>query len=340
MAKTNITRTYGTIHFEDLDPHRFEDLIRELIYDFKDWQTIEATGRSGNDEGFDIRAYEKVNINNHNDDEDKDEDENRLVHPMDGNLWMIQGKREKTITPKKIKEILEDVDSENPPYGYILAASSNFSKDSYDVFREELKKKGVMEFYLWGKGELEDMLHMPKNDRILFTFFGISLLSKKRLRKTEIRSMILTKNKLFKLFGGWNDLYNEILVRDMEDTHYPYDDDYIDFEENPRWKKYTATDVHPLGLICHNHKYFAYIDIRKKEYDYSIELDFMEERRNEDKRKIWSNNFDKIKEFWDFLPKNNQAYLKLDGLIKFENIYIVDEKGDSISDYPPYFFLF
>ena len=45
MAKTRITRTYGPIHFEDLDPHRFEDLIRELIYDYRDWQTIEATGR-------------------------------------------------------------------------------------------------------------------------------------------------------------------------------------------------------------------------------------------------------------------------------------------------------
>ena len=36
-----------------LDPHRFEDLIRELIYDFRDWQSIEATGRSGGDAGFD-----------------------------------------------------------------------------------------------------------------------------------------------------------------------------------------------------------------------------------------------------------------------------------------------
>jgi hypothetical protein len=37
-AKPTITRTYGQIHFEDLDPKRFEDLIRQLIYDFKDWQ--------------------------------------------------------------------------------------------------------------------------------------------------------------------------------------------------------------------------------------------------------------------------------------------------------------
>ena len=60
MARSNITRTLGPIHFEDLDPRRFEDLVRELAYDFRDWQSIEATGRGGNDDGFDIRAYERA----------------------------------------------------------------------------------------------------------------------------------------------------------------------------------------------------------------------------------------------------------------------------------------
>lgn len=50
--KPKVTKTYGPIHFEDLDPHRFEDLVRELIYDFRDWQSIEATGRTGSDEGL------------------------------------------------------------------------------------------------------------------------------------------------------------------------------------------------------------------------------------------------------------------------------------------------
>jgi hypothetical protein len=47
--KPHIARTYAPIHFDDLDPHRFEDLVRELIYDFKEWQAIEATGRAGSD---------------------------------------------------------------------------------------------------------------------------------------------------------------------------------------------------------------------------------------------------------------------------------------------------
>ena len=176
MTKPRVTRTYGPIHFEDLDPHRFEDLLRELIYDYKDWQTIEATGRSGGDDGFDIRAYEKIEDTSRAEKEEDGEVEE--IHPMEGNLWMIQVKREREIGPKKVKIIIGEIDIKNAPYGYILAASANSSKDSYDVFREELRKKGVMEFYLWGKAELEDMLHLPKNDRILFTFFGISLVSK------------------------------------------------------------------------------------------------------------------------------------------------------------------
>jgi hypothetical protein len=86
-SKPHITKTHGPIHFEDLDPHRFEDLARELIYDFKNWQTIEATGRSGNDAGFDIRAYEKVLITAAVEDEEERDGE---PLPMDGNLWMVQ----------------------------------------------------------------------------------------------------------------------------------------------------------------------------------------------------------------------------------------------------------
>jgi hypothetical protein len=150
-SKPIVTRTFAPIHFEDLDPHRFEDLIRELIYDFRDWQSIEATGRSGGDDGFDIRAFEKIPPEVQPDDQ---EEPVEVQHPMDGPRWMIQGKREKTLTPSDVKKILDDVDADDPPYGYILAASAVFSKKSYDVFRDELRNKGVMEFYLWGRPEL------------------------------------------------------------------------------------------------------------------------------------------------------------------------------------------
>src|SRR5437879_3205452 len=128
--KPTLTRTFAPIHFEDLDPHRFEDLVRELIYDFRDWQSIEATGRSGDDAGFDIRAFEKLPPLV----AEADEDEPVVTrHPMEGPRWMVQGKHEKTLTPSDVKKILADVDGSDPPYGSILAASAVFSRKSFRI---------------------------------------------------------------------------------------------------------------------------------------------------------------------------------------------------------------
>ncbi|MCF7834274.1 MAG: restriction endonuclease [Candidatus Pacebacteria bacterium] len=338
MAKPKITRTYGPIHFEDLDPKRFEDLARELIYDFKDWQTIEATGRGGNDGGFDVRAYEKTSdISN---EEDSEENEEKVAHPMDGNLWMIQGKREKEIGPKRIKEILKDVDSKNPPYGYMLVASANFSKDSYDSFRKELKKKGVMEFYLWGKAELEDMLHLPKNDRILFTFFGISLVSRRRSKSAEVRSKLVIKNKIYKTLGGsWESLNDtSVLVRDIDDIHYPYKNKYKDFDKKPKWKEYFAYDYHPLGVWFHTRKYYAYVDLAKKEWDYTSEVDLLYRQvKSEKEKELELNKRNEIKTIWEFFPNSHKGYFNLDGLIDFENILLVDDKGDSLHTFPHFY---
>lgn len=337
MAKSKITRTYGPIHFEDLDPHRFEDLVRELIYDYKDWQTIEATGRSGNDEGFDIRAYEKV-YKTLSSEKDGEEELTEEVHPMEGNLWMIQGKREKEIGPKKVKEILIDIDSKNPPYGYILAASANFSKDSYDTFREELRKKGVMEFYLWGKAELEDMLYLPKNDRILFTFFGISLVSKRRSRATEIRQVVTNKNKLFRIFGDRRDFYESVLLRDSKDIHYPYKAEYKDFGDRPRWREYRAIDYYPTGLIVALQKHFAYIDTEKKEYDFTevTNLIFRESDPEEDRSKRQEEQ-EKVESYWEYLPRRHQAKFIRNGLIRYDEMLVIDDKGDNWYKFPHIF---
>jgi hypothetical protein len=71
---------------------------------------------------------------------------------------MIQCKREKALGPKRIEAIIGDgVKADSPPYGYILVAPAHFSKAAHDKFREELRSHGVMEFYLWGAGELEDI---------------------------------------------------------------------------------------------------------------------------------------------------------------------------------------
>lgn len=339
MRTPRISRTFGPIHFEDLDPHRFEDLVRELAYDFNDWQSIEATGRAGNDAGFDIRAYERVaETITEGSDRGDSEEERELPHPMEGHLWMIQCKREKEIGPARVRSIVSEVEAENPPYGYILAAPANFSKTSFDTFRDELRKKEVMEFYLWGKAQLEDMLHLPKNDRILFTFFGVSLVSRRRSRSTEVRSVIVTKNKLYRVLGEGQQLHKQVLVRDLNDTHYPYKADYKDFDSRPRWKEYSAERHHPLGLFVNSRRFFAYIDTETKEFDYTNEVDLrhVEVERDED-RQSFHEKQTPVRRFWEFLPRAKQGHIVIDGFIKYEDIVAVDEKGDELYSFPHIF---
>jgi hypothetical protein len=327
-AKPAITRTFGQIHFEDLDPKRFEDLVRQLIYDFKDWQSIEATGRGGADDGFDIRAYEK---NYRTTEVLEESEEDSSLHPMNGELWMIQCKREQEIGPTRIKKIIaENINRTLPPYGYILAASANISKKTYDAFREELQQLGVMEFYLWGKASLEDMLFMPKNDRILFTFFGLSMTTQRRSRTTEMRASIIVKNKLQILLGTGTGLFKPLLLRDIKDESYPYEQDYRDFDAFPRWKTYTAIEEHPLGFVFQVQEYFAYIDVKKKEYDFTTfinscdqEPEDYDEQQEQYKKRLAVVNFQ------ESLPRARNADYYAVGLLKYKDMALVDAKGDS-----------
>jgi hypothetical protein len=325
--KPHIARTYAPIHFDDLEPHRFEDLVRELIYDFKEWQSIEATGRAGSDDGFDIRAFEKVaRVTPLTDDDDEDD-----PHPMEGRRWMIQGKREKTIGPTNLKKILADVDENDPPYGYILAASAVFSKKSYDVFREILRMKGVMEFYIWSSSELEDMLHLPKNDRILFTFFGISLISRHRSLTTEARNVVIVKNKLHKILGGPSEEFSTpVLIRDINDTLYPYKSEYPDFSANPRWVAREAFSHDPRGFWVHRRKHYAYVDRDFKEWDFTDYADLLYNNFAYDDEEDNNNRLrlEYVKQLIDYLPRSKQGEFQLDGIVLYNQVLLVDAEGD------------
>jgi hypothetical protein len=189
------SKTINPLHFEDLDPHRFEDLIRQLIYDFRDWDMLEATGRMGSEEGFDIRGWEKLL-------RDDDDSENNTESLKNHRIWLIQCKREKKITPKQMNIYLDDVFANKEDlYGIIFTAPCEFSKRTRDTFINKIREKGIVEFRIWGKAEVEDQLFQSKKDHLLFAYFGFSLAYKKRTMKTMIRSRIATKQKLVKLFG-------------------------------------------------------------------------------------------------------------------------------------------
>jgi len=334
-----VTKTLGPLHFEDLEPHRFEDLMRELVYDFKDWQSIEATGRSGSDEGFDIRAYESVIVPQPKAEGEDPEEGEDLPHPMGGSLWMFQCKRESEIGPSKVARIIDDgVKAEHGLYGYVLAAPVNFSKKSFDVFREELRKRGVMEFYLWGRAAIEDMLHLPKNDRVLFTFFGISLVTRRKSRRQDVSATVARKNKLIRVFGE-HPSHRPVLVRDLNDTSYPDDSSDKDSDARPRWRAYRAIELHPRGLVLSVNEYFAYRDASRNEWDMTkiVDLARQDGEQERELRRANGDLRDKVEAFWHFIPRAHRVHLVRNGLIRFQDIEVIDEQGDSEFKFPHLF---
>lgn len=245
---------------------------------------------------------------------------------------MIQCKREKELGPKRVEAIINDaVNADDPPYGYILAAPANFSKAAHDEFREGLRNCGVMEFYLWGAGELADMLYQPKNDHILFAFFGISLTSRRRSRTTEIRATVNAKNKLLRILGD-DPHHQSVLVHDLKDTNYPYEDDYKDFDQRPRWKEFSSVALHPLGLIISIGRYYAYIDKPQGEWDFTKAVNNVmpvqgHHYRRRDVAEEELRNA--VKGFWEQLPGAKRATFVHNELIRFDSMTFIDEKGDS-----------
>jgi hypothetical protein len=176
--KPRPTRTTNRLPFSELEPHRFEDMVRQLLQDFRPWRSIEAIGRSGSDGGVDIRAFE-------------------VVPGIGDRAWFIQCKREQTsIGPSRMRTIAQEAvpEGSEPPFGFILVAASDFSRSSRDSLSEEIARRGVDEVYLWGRAELEDLLYLPKNRDVLRTFFDVASSEVDRKQEAYTRWLQFTEN--------------------------------------------------------------------------------------------------------------------------------------------------
>jgi hypothetical protein len=334
----------GQIHFEDLEPHRFEDLVRALLYDFRVWRQLESTGRSGGDAGFDARGWELIDPEMEIGSEDEQEREGDLPAPVrETRLWLIQCKREKSIGPTALRLYLDDIAPEERPslYGLIFAAACDFSKKARDAFHSKCREFGLAECFLWGKGDLEDMLIQPKNDPLLFAHFGFSLVVRQRSLRAELRSRIATKRKALKLFGRGEYLNRETLFRDPEDDRYPYTGDEAgDFKQPLKWFVRRVIEIDHCGLVVLYRDRLAYLA------DDGVSWDAIEpgdravpfaganpwEHRGEGQTEFDQER--RARSFWQKLPGANRARLEIRGTIPFEDILAIDEDGDNTTNVP------
>lgn len=317
-----MSRTYNPIHFEDLEPKRFEDLIRGLIYDLREWMEIEATGRSGNDKAFDIRAWEKIPAS---DEADTDET----------NKWLIQCKREKQIGPKKAAEYAKAILKENGDlYGVMFVCSSDLSIDSRDAIRKVLAEGGVQEVKILSRAEIEDLLYQPKNDHLLFAFFGYSLIRRKQSAKTIVRGRLAAKRKVEKMLGSVGQRsYRRVVVRRVDDQDYPFAPKGMYKQPINKWQFLPATFYGHYydGILLIVEQFNAYLDHQKMEYDIEdrhseFHVNDRSAFRGRPVRKL--RNSMAVHQFYRDIPNQYRYSYQVMALIPYEQIVDIDLTGD------------
>ena len=336
MAPT--TRTTGPLHFEDLEPRRFEDLVRQLAYDFRPWRTLEATGRSGSDEGFDIRGWELATATTSVETDDGDAPEPERIAAED-RAWLIQCKRERSISPARLAAHLEEipVTSTGALHGLIFAAACDFSLKTRNTLRAWARRRDIAEVHVWGKAELEDQLFQPKNDSLLFAYFGISLKVRQRAVATELRSWLAAKRKVLRAIEKSG---NILLLRDPEDSDYPY---APGGEAKVRgWRVVRVLETHARGLVLETRRHVAIIDEDGEHWDYLPEVWWGAVSSFEDP---WSSNQfgrsdnfgDSQHPYWSSLPDTQKANYMVVEHLPWSDILDVDALGDPIGTMPHVF---
>jgi len=343
MAKT--TRTLNPLHFEDLEPKRFEDLARQLAYDFKTWRQLEATGRAGSDDGFDARGYEIIAPDATLGEEE--DDESIPQQPKD-RLWLIQCKRERSITPAKVKAHLDAIPSESISelYGFVFIGACDFSKATRDVIRAWATEHGLAECHIWGKAELEDLLFQPKNDHLLFAYFGISLQIRKQKTATQIRQTVTLKRKLNKLFGDTGFWGKPVLLRDISDERFPFTKGKMLVEGNYLWLPTLTTGIGYLGLKVILRRHWAYYCSQEDKWDIASKINRSIPDEHENpwyKRQEAETDQDTSSDtsgFWSSLPRHSQYFFTITGFIPYADIIGIDDVGDDVLKMPTIFLNF
>jgi hypothetical protein len=332
------TRTIGPLHLEDLEPHRFEDLIRQLLYDFRPWRSLEATGRAGTDEGFDARGTELVPVEPVEREDGVEGAAEAEVEVASERVWLVQCKREKAIGPQKLVGYLGEIAEPSELYGIVFAAACDFSKTARDRFREKARELGFEEAYIWGKAEVEDQLFRPKNDHLLFAYFGISLQTRRRTLKTAVRTKLAMKRKALRVLEDYK--LRPVLLRDPTDDRYPWMDE--DEQKTPlerrRWNLLAYKGAFSDGLHFILHRHPAYVGDDREEWDFAENFDSGPVRYYENPWRLGRDNSEDARTetfaIWDALPEQNRFWFLVYAVLPFENILDIDEYGDEWSDKP------
>lgn len=174
------------------------------------------------------------------------------------------------------------------------------------------------------------MLLQPKNDHLLFAFFGISLQLRKRSAAVAIRSRVAMKRKIDRLLTKRS--YAPFLLRDPNAEKFPY----ITKGETPRWMIRNNRGMDFRGIGFHFKEYVAYIqddgrwDMANKSNRAIVEYD--NPWAEFERRQLSTADKAELSAFVDTIPLTQRAQVNVIAYVPFEQIIAIDEVGDECWD--------
>lgn len=149
----NPSVTTNRLHFEDLEPRRFEELGYQLLHRLYKWERLDHTGVCGNDGGIDMYGITK-----------------------DGIHCYCQVKRYQKLSQSDIRDIYSAIVNNNKDgiernSKFILICACDLSKQVLDVAYGEGSKHGFKSVEIISRTKLESLLYNGHRT-LLRTFFG------------------------------------------------------------------------------------------------------------------------------------------------------------------------
>ena len=303
-----VTKTHGKLHFEDLEPGRFEMLAMQIVYRMRRWERLDHYGAAGSDDGVDINAVE-------------------LLENGKRNSYHFQCKRYDRLTKSQLVKIVRDYvrDNPEPADNYYLVCGCNPSKTAIEGFDAACERTGIKNFAVWSASYIETLLYTDYHD-ILFAYFGVNLSVERNNLIAAVRRNVALKKRMHKDFQKeriseqdlqavrkdgeyWRKFkHSEVLIRSIYDKNYP--------EQNIEFPGYYKAEVYNW--------YHNGLEVRT--HPYAVNARIKQRKMNADPHSEDPEDYEII-----------ETQLDVFGCIPFENIIEYDTDGDEYYRYPHLF---
>lgn len=240
MVSINPTRTTNNLHFEDLDWHRFEQLVYEILYREKEWKYLDPIGLKGSDGGVDILGVDKEGVS-----------------------WYVQCKNQETISKSNVKEIADKISINykiEDKSVLLIVIACEVSSNTRNYIKAYSKEKGFKDNDIWTGIRIQTMLYDDYRE-LLSRYFGIETDNKDNKERTlqsnkmrkEVEKKLLrevewnhkTRMEIAKNPSLWFK-YAKLVIRSIDDIDDPYGENSSYYRLCP----YHLTDVGIELLDC------------------------------------------------------------------------------------------